>query len=256
MSRKPTILLTDDSDAFLMYMSVVIARMGLEVIPVDNGSDAIKLASIMDPDMILLDVIMPDVDGLTVLRHLRQNDRLSHIPVVMLTIVSEDQKIRECENLGCSGYITKPIHLNEFHEQINKHLKHRDFHNRQFLRTSYEKKIRIIHESVSEDYFAETLSERGIYIRMKDTLPVNTSLQVSLQLNDQELTLNGTVIYKKGLRTDVFRRSPGVAIQFTNLNTYESMLLKEYITEQLIGDIVQEQREQVFIKKPEKDSIQ
>ena len=89
--RQKSILVVDDSEIFLTYISMTLRRMGYDkIIPANNGDDALEFASLLLPDVVLLDVDMPQMDGITTLRHIKENKQTSQIPVIMLS--STDNK--------------------------------------------------------------------------------------------------------------------------------------------------------------------
>ncbi|HPR64188.1 MAG TPA: response regulator [Thermoanaerobaculia bacterium] len=253
MGYKPSVIIADDSEAFLMYLSLVLNRMGFDIIPVENGYEAIKLGRILSPDIIMMDIMMPEMDGITALRNLKSDSQLRHIPVIMITVVSDTEKVEECMRIGASGYVTKPIKLSRLHETVNQTIPYTHFQKRKFIRATINQKI-LVESSLfgSKEYFAETLSEMGIYFRTNEAYKVGEPVKLTFTLKNQtEISLSGSIIYRKGLYGDVFKRSPGVAVKFKEPSVYERMLLKEYIAEKLIGDILDEQKESLFVKEDE-----
>jgi two-component system cell cycle response regulator DivK len=252
IDRTRKLLIVDDNETFLMYMSILLHRMGFKkVIPADNGVDALKLLRIVTPDVVLLDISMPQIDGVTVLRHIKGDTLTSNIPVVMLTIASDRKSYEECQRLGCSGYLTKPVKLIELNNTLYSCMSaHSDCKNRQFLRTPFNKKVTVTQNDMTEELFAVNLSQRGIYIRKKNPFPEGTEVIVSLPLRDEKSTLNltGTVIYTKDISGEVFKIPPGMAVEFKQLTSNDSTMLMTYITELLTKDIIEEQDE-LIIKK-------
>jgi Tfp pilus assembly protein PilZ len=85
-----------------------------------------------------------------------------------------------------------------------------------------------------------SLSEGGMYIRDRNPFSVGAEIEVALPLKDEKtINLKGTVIYVKGLSGDVFKVAPGMAIEFKELNSDDSAMLKAYITELLTQDIIE-----------------
>jgi CheY-like chemotaxis protein len=245
--RSKRILIVDDSETFLMYISILLRRMGFDkVVPADNGIEALKLLRIMMPDVVLLDIAMPQMDGITALRHIKGNDHTSNIPVIMATIASDKKSYEECERLGCSGYLTKPVKVTDLYSILNESISYEGGKKRKFLRTSFGKKVAITHSGGTKEHYAITLSEGGIYIRERNPLSVGTEVEITLPLKSETVNPKGAVIYVKGLSGDVFNVAPGMAIEFKGLTSKDSAMLKEYIKEQLTKDIIEEQDEPVI----------
>jgi CheY-like chemotaxis protein len=119
--RSKRILIVDDSETFLMYISILLRRIGFDkVIPANSGMEALKILRILMPDVVLLDITMPQMDGIATLRHIKGDEHTSNIPVIMLTTASEKNPYEECKRLGCSGYLTKPVKLTELNDTLNR----------------------------------------------------------------------------------------------------------------------------------------
>ena len=104
------ILLVDDSATSLVMNRVIITKKTPhEVLTADNGPEGLKLASSNKPDLILLDVMMPGMDGLEVCRNLRNRHETSRIPIVLLTYRSGDDIVKRGYESGCTAYLNKPL---------------------------------------------------------------------------------------------------------------------------------------------------
>jgi CheY-like chemotaxis protein len=248
--RSKRILIVDDSETFLMYISILLRRMGFnKVIPANSGVEALKLLRMMMPDVVLLDIAMPQMDGVTILRHIKGDNHTSNIPVIMATIVSDSKSYEECERLGCSGYLTKPVKLTELNDTLNRCISYAGGKKRRFLRTSFKKKVAITCNGVTEEQYAENLSQRGIYIRKRNPFNVGTEVEIALPLKGgKTVNLEGTVIYIKVFSEDISTNSPGMGIEFKELISNDSEMLRTYIAELLTKDIIEEQDEPIIKK--------
>ncbi len=104
------ILIVDDDVQTLRLVGLMLERQGYKILAASNGAQAIGMARSEHPDMILLDVMMPDVDGLSVARTLRKEPETTSIPILMFTAKSQvEDKIAGYE-AGADDYLTKPIH--------------------------------------------------------------------------------------------------------------------------------------------------
>ena len=110
---KGNILVVDDEEYIVELINYNLIAAGYEVEIANNGNDAIKKAISKNPDLILLDVMLPGKDGYDVCRELRSNNKTKSIPIIMLTAKSEEiDKIVGLE-LGADDYITKPFSIRE-----------------------------------------------------------------------------------------------------------------------------------------------
>jgi len=115
MSRR--ILLADDSVTIQKVVSITLAHEDIDLTIVDNGTEAFAKAKQIKPDIILLDVVMPDKDGYQVCEQIKQMPELSHIPIILLTGTFEPFDEDKAEQVGANDYIKKPF---ESHALINK----------------------------------------------------------------------------------------------------------------------------------------
>lgn len=245
--RSKRILIVDDSETFLMYFSILLRRLGFDIIPADNGITALKLLRILVPDVVILDIAMPQMDGITTLRHIKGDEHTSHIPVIIVTVSSDKKCLEECERLGCSGYLTKPVNVSEINSMLNGCITFREGRKRRFLRTSFEKKVFVTHNGETKEHYAVNLSERGIYIRKREPFRIGTEVDVILPLTDKvTLSMKGKVIYVKGIERSMFKVVPGMAVEFRDVSNHDSETLKAYITDHLTKDIFEEQVEPVI----------
>ncbi|MCE1253871.1 MAG: response regulator, partial [Anaerolineae bacterium] len=116
MSEK--ILIVDDDLETIRLIGMVLQRQGYQIITATNGNEAINLASREQPNLILLDLMMPDMDGYQVTRQLRENPRTSKIHILMFSAKGQvEDKITGYES-GVDEYLTKPIHPAELVARI------------------------------------------------------------------------------------------------------------------------------------------
>jgi DNA-binding response OmpR family regulator len=108
MKRKK-ILLVDDSGTILMMEKMILSREPYDILTAKDGREAIEKVAVERPDLVLLDVVMPDLTGFEVLRHLRERDETRSTPVIMVTTRGEGANVEAGYASGCNDYVTKPI---------------------------------------------------------------------------------------------------------------------------------------------------
>lgn len=130
-ARNPNIFIFDDSVSELEYIESILSKNSFQPIPVKDRSTFFKLLERFEADLILLDIIMPDINGFEVCKQLKQDERYAEIPVVFLTSLTKDSDIIKGLESGAVDFITKPFNeqilllrinsvLNQY-EQINKY---------------------------------------------------------------------------------------------------------------------------------------
>lgn len=106
---KSTILIAEDSRDSREMMSTLLELKGFAVVGAENGVEAVKMALESSPDLILLDLDLPELDGLAVTRNLRQHPRLLHVPIVILSGHDPATFRPLAIEAGCTDYLLKPI---------------------------------------------------------------------------------------------------------------------------------------------------
>ncbi|HXH62688.1 MAG TPA: response regulator [Gemmatimonadales bacterium] len=103
------ILLADDSVTALTMHRMLLGGAGYELLTAQDGQEAIEVATSSQPDLILMDVVMPRKTGFEAVRALRKQDATKTIPVIMITTRAEPKIIEICFQCGCNDYINKPV---------------------------------------------------------------------------------------------------------------------------------------------------
>jgi signal transduction histidine kinase len=106
-----TVLVADDSPSMAQFLTAYLDARGYRVLRAGNGAEALAVAAGERPDAILLDVMMPDMDGLTVCRRLRENPQLHAIPVILVTSRSDEDDVVRGLDAGADDYVLKPVNL-------------------------------------------------------------------------------------------------------------------------------------------------
>lgn len=123
VTRNTNILVVDDTPANLSLLSNMLRECNYIARPVPNGRLALQAAKNQKPDLILLDITMPEMDGYEVCQHLKEDPELREIPVIFISALAQtSEKIRAFE-VGGVDYITKPFHFDEVKARVDSHLK-------------------------------------------------------------------------------------------------------------------------------------
>jgi two-component system response regulator MprA len=112
------ILAVDDENDVLLIIKTALASEGYEITTASNGYDGLALAEDLQPDLILLDLRMPEMDGMEVLQRLRESEKTQKIPVIVLTGISDKTKIREALDKGITYYIVKPFECQDLISKV------------------------------------------------------------------------------------------------------------------------------------------
>jgi two-component system cell cycle response regulator DivK len=102
----------------LQLMSLNLQNLGYRVVTAVDGEDAVKVATLTRPDVILMDIAMPILDGLGAARKIRQDSTLEHVPIIALSAFSTDGFLQAAYDVGFAGYLTKPVDMDKVQDLI------------------------------------------------------------------------------------------------------------------------------------------
>lgn len=118
MTKK--IVLAEDEPQIARLIEFKLKKEGYEVTWKENGEEALKAIKADKPDLILLDIMMPVMDGYEVLRRLKEDENLKSIPVIMLTARAQERDVVKGIDMGAEDYITKPFHPAELLARVKR----------------------------------------------------------------------------------------------------------------------------------------
>jgi len=122
-TTRPIVLVIEDHSEIRENISELLEIYGFEIISASNGLDGVKIASERLPDLILCDIMMPDLDGYEVLTQLKNIPITNRIPVIFLTACTEKSEIARGLSLGADGYICKPFEESELIDTVINQLR-------------------------------------------------------------------------------------------------------------------------------------
>ncbi len=141
MNKKPVILVADDSISNRNMLQILLEKNGYETTCLENGLDAIEKTASINPDLILLDIMMPGADGYEVCRELKKSRKTKTIPIIFITAKTETESIVAGFAAGASDYVRKPFNSTELLARVKTHLDlTRSFHD---LRESQERILKL-----------------------------------------------------------------------------------------------------------------
>lgn len=120
--RNNSVLLVEDEEHIRLVVEYNLKREGFEVYSAEDGQAALEIARKIIPDIILLDWMLPGMNGLEVLTELKHDERTKHIPVFMLTAKGMASDVTRALEMGADDYITKPFNPRQLGETIKKKL--------------------------------------------------------------------------------------------------------------------------------------
>jgi two-component system cell cycle response regulator DivK len=118
----PRILYIEDNFDNRMLVNRILMVEGFEILEAEDAIAGIEIAKREKPDLILMDLQLPEMDGLTATRHLRKIDELKAVPIIALTANVMKEDIEKAREAGCSGFVGKPIDVDTLPDELRKYL--------------------------------------------------------------------------------------------------------------------------------------
>ncbi len=185
LSKKIQILIIDDSPTTQQLFKNWLVKENFEVLAAENGNDGIRLALQEQPDLILLDVMMPEMDGFEVCKRLKENNKTEAIPVIIVTGIEKSDDIIKLFRLGAVDYLVKPIDNLQLNTRIKLSLKIKEFKERE------RKNILRLEKTLKAQDLLLTISHRFINSERFEH-DINLSLQNLVDFSD----ISRSSIYK------------------------------------------------------------
>ena len=195
MSGKGIVLIVDDDKLNLTTIGDALLSFGYEVLKASNGKDALNIAIGSKPDVILLDIVMPGMDGYTVCRSLRESDITKYIPVVMLTVLNDTESRYKGLEAGAIDFLNKPPDMVELNIRLKNVIQLKEYHDflknyNELLKNTVDQKTRELRESYIDTIYRLTLAaeykEKGIASHLKRVSHYATLLAKHLGLPAKE----------------------------------------------------------------------
>lgn len=118
IDQRPLVLAVDDDEDNLHLLTYILEVLDCAVITAGNGEDTLALAKKYQPDIILLDIILPDLHGIEVINRLKQDEITSLIPIIVVSALARIQDREQAILAGCNEYITKPFNIQNLENLI------------------------------------------------------------------------------------------------------------------------------------------
>lgn len=116
--RTKKAIIVEDHPDLMEILSLQLETLGFSVISANNGMEGVEKAITEKPDLILMDIMMPGMDGREATRRIRSNPETKDIPILAATVLFKESDLRSCIEAGCNDYIVKPFSHQELREKI------------------------------------------------------------------------------------------------------------------------------------------
>jgi CheY-like chemotaxis protein len=200
MSKK-TLLLVDDVELFLQLGKTMLQRIDFDIHTARSGTEALEKAYELRPDLVLLDLYMPDKDGDQVCLELKSSPATGHIPVIMLTSEGDGDARSRCLTSGCDDFVAKPLKGDVLNRVVEKHLTVRG---RRHKRAHMDLACTLVRGDEKTEAMIRTLSPLGVFVEMDPPPIPGTSYVISFSLPeaDEPVSLGAIARWNRKLWED------------------------------------------------------
>ncbi|MEG4073644.1 response regulator [Microcoleus sp. Pol14C2] len=122
VEQRPLVLAVDDNHDNLELLTQILDLLGCECVGAVDGYAALSAAVDRQPDLIVLDICLPDIDGMEVVKRVQQNPQIRHIPIVAVTALAKPEDRARILEAGCVEYLSKPFNIKDLETVIRQHL--------------------------------------------------------------------------------------------------------------------------------------
>jgi len=230
-AEKKKVLLVDDVRLFLNLEETFFRRTGCQIFTAQNGTEALSITKEQKPNLVLLDLLMPGMNGDEVCRRIKDDPNLKSTVVIMVSTQSDDEVIERCKKAGCDDYVTKPIHQPDLLRKVADHLNvpYR-IHFRILVRLEVEGKY-------GQGFFIGTSSDISLSGMLVETdrrmeLGERVNIQFVVPGQQEPMTINGTVARVDDIS---FRDRMGIGIHFEELTPEKKQLITTFIESRMFS---------------------
>jgi CheY-like chemotaxis protein len=234
--RRSRFLLVVDSEVNdLFYLSMLLQRFEYNISTATNAAEALKLAMIAAPSLVVISSVLSDMPGLELLRRLRQDPRTAGVPVLIKTADRAPETERLCRQAGAAACLYEPVNAEDLYRTVQA-----------AIEPTPRKNIRI-HTLLSvivdgkpldcvEGECASVLSEHGMYVRTLRPYSSNARLSVQLVIKGRSIPVEAEVLYCHKFGEGPFKE-PGMGLKFVRVAQQDQELIRQFIREELFKGI-------------------
>ncbi|UCD84776.1 MAG: response regulator [Deltaproteobacteria bacterium] len=225
------ILLVDDVRVFLEVEKSFLKRSGCQIITAKSGKEALEKIRTEVPDLVFLDLMMPDMDGDQVCESVKKDDKTKNIPVIMVSVSGDKKDIERCRKAGCDDYLVKPI---EQEQLMVKAARIMEVPQRKDLRVFVRMDIEA--EAGDSVFYGESenISMGGMLIKSKVPMKLGSAVIIKFFLPGQKVS---DVEYRMEVKGEIvrvdelsFKPECGLGIAFQNLDPAAEKMISDFIS--------------------------
>ena len=229
MERK-RIVLADDVELFLMLEKTFFNREEFDLITARNGREALEAIRKTKPDLVFLDLFMPEMNGDECCGAVKNDEAYRHIPIIIVTTAGREEDLERCRSAGCDDIVHKPINRHDFLAAVRRLLKVAERGAQRF-----SAQLRVHYGASSHDLLSDysiDLSTGGLFLATDHPLPADTPLKMEFLLPTSETAIhcNARVAWVNDAKQLKKATLPiGMGVQFLDLSLADMDAIRKYI---------------------------
>jgi CheY-like chemotaxis protein len=225
---KKNLLIVDDAELFLNMQQSFLSREDFVIHTAKSGTEAIDRARATHPDLILLDLYMPDMNGDAVCTELRSDPEFARTPILIVTSDQKPANLVKCVEAGCDGFVYKPFSREQLLGIVQQNLV---ISQRQYKRVGVELPCTITIGDEELETTLTTLSEGGAFIEMGIPVDRDATLTLSFVIPDSKYPIKTEVVVRWAASFLRMSGPLGMGVEFLEVTGGERELLKHYVDE-------------------------
>lgn len=233
--RRRFLLVVDSDVKELFYTSTLLQRLQYNIWTAQSAAEALELATIAVPDLIVISQFLDDLPGLELIQQLRRIEQVRRTPLVVLTGKTDPANERDCLFAGALTCLSVPVQAEDLYRVLQVAIEPMP---RMNIRINTSLSVTVNGQTVecTAGECASVLSEHGLYVRTLDPHPLNTKLPVQLNLAGRTIAADTVVIYSHQGGDDP-TDEPGMGLQFTRISREDQKHIRLFIRDELTRDI-------------------
>jgi len=235
--EKRSLLVVDSSATYLFYMAMLLKKLEYRVLTATTAEDALLILTDPLPSLVIIDASLPKMSGMDMLKLMKKNPRLKHIPAIIHTAELDSTVKEACMFMGCTAYFRKPADPDALYRAIQAAT---EAIPRQNIRIEVSLNVevgnRAVFGNVLRSETVTTLSEGGLYIKTLTPEPVNTVIPLKLFIRNKEIRVTAIVLYSSE-KIGGPHKVPGMGMKFVSISPEDKAIVHDFIQEQIMKDV-------------------
>jgi signal transduction histidine kinase/ligand-binding sensor domain-containing protein/DNA-binding response OmpR family regulator len=216
--KRPVVLLVEDNDEFRSYLKEVLGQE-YQILEAANGKSGLEIILESIPDLVVSDVMMPEMDGIELCKTIKTDRRISHIPVVLLTAKAEEEQQLQGYQTGADAYVTKPFRLDILQVRIRNLIRQREQFQQQFQQHIQVRPSEVAIPSLDEEFIKKAIKV------VEDNL---SNAEYTVEELSEAMAMSRVYLYKK--ISSLTGKTPIEFIRIIRLRTGADLLQKSRLS--------------------------